>query len=195
MESFIIKIIKYVLSLYYETINYILLKINGVKYATFPIINGIPYIRNRGIFIIGRFCKINSGYINNPIGFDKSIFYIKPNAKLCIGDGVGMSSVAIYCSNSITIKDDVFIGGGVRIYDTDFHSLDYETRVFDIYDCGKSGTVTIKSGAFIGAGSFILKNVVIGEKSVVGAGSVVTKNIPDNEIWAGNPAKFIRKSD
>ena len=25
-----------------------------------------------------------------------------------------------------------------------------------------------------------------------GAGSVVTKNIPDYEIWAGNPAKFIK---
>ena len=28
---------------------------------------------------------------------------------------------------------------------------------------------------------------------MVGAGSVVTKNIPAGEIWAGNPAKFIRK--
>ncbi|RHT85734.1 acyltransferase, partial [Coprobacillus sp. AM28-15LB] len=24
-------------------------------------------------------------------------------------------------------------------------------------------------------------------------GSIVTKDIPDNEIWGGNPAKFIKK--
>jgi ribokinase len=32
----------------------------------------------------------------------------------------------------------------------------------------------------------------IGRNSIIGTCSVVTKNIPDNEIWAGNPAKFIR---
>jgi len=33
------------------------------------------------------------------------------------------------------------------------------------------------------------------QKAVVGAGSVVTKDIPDNEVWAGNPARFIRKRE
>ena len=58
---------------------------------------------------------------------------------------------------------------------------------------GATIPVVIKDGAFIGAHCIILKGVSIGEKSVVGAGSVVTKSIPDGEIWAGNPAKFIRR--
>jgi len=52
--------------------------------------------------------------------------------------------------------------------------------------------VVVKDNAFIGARSIILKGVTIGNNSIVGAGSVVTKSIPDNEIWAGNPARFIR---
>lgn len=55
------------------------------------------------------------------------------------------------------------------------------------------GHVKIGDGAFIGAASIICNTVTIGDNAIVGAGSVVTKDIPDNEIWAGNPAKFIKK--
>lgn len=39
----------------------------------------------------------------------------------------------------------------------------------------------------------VLEQVTIGENSIVAAGAVVTKDIPDNEVWAGVPARFIRK--
>lgn len=51
--------------------------------------------------------------------------------------------------------------------------------------------VVIKENSFVGQNCFILPGVIIGENSIVGAGSVVTKNIPANEVWAGNPARFI----
>lgn len=36
-------------------------------------------------------------------------------------------------------------------------------------------------------------NYAKGENAIVGAGSIVTKDIPANEVWAGNPARFIIK--
>jgi len=46
---------------------------------------------------------------------------------------------------------------------------------------------------FIGARAIILPQVrCIGDEAAVGAGSVVTKDIPAGEVWAGNPAHFIR---
>ena len=60
---------------------------------------------------------------------------------------------------------------------------------------GHYGKVHIKEGAFICANSIIIKPVTTGAWSVIGAGSVVTKDIPDGEVWAGNPAKFIRKRE
>ncbi len=45
----------------------------------------------------------------------------------------------------------------------------------------------------IGAGAKIIGGVNIGDNAIIGAGSVVTKDVPANEIWAGNPAHFIKK--
>ena len=45
---------------------------------------------------------------------------------------------------------------------------------------------------FIGTNAIILKGVSIGERSIVASGSIVTKSIPVDQVWGGNPAKFIR---
>ena len=79
------------------------------------------------------------------------------------------------------------------IYDTDMHSVEFEYRVQTPDIHVKTAPVIIKEGAWIGGHSIVLKGVIIGEKSVIGAGSVVTRDIPDSELWAGNPAKFIKK--
>ena len=51
----------------------------------------------------------------------------------------------------------------------------------------------IYGNPFVSA-NFVRKTVEerIGNNCIIGAGSVVTKDIPDNEIWAGNPAKLIK---
>ena len=56
-----------------------------------------------------------------------------------------------------------------------------------------SKPVEISDDVWIGANAVIMPGVVIGKGSIIGAGSVVTKSIPDHTIYAGVPAKFIRK--
>ena len=46
---------------------------------------------------------------------------------------------------------------------------------------------------WLGVGVQIKSGVEIGDGAIVGMGSIVTKNIPAYEVWAGNPARFIRK--
>lgn len=53
--------------------------------------------------------------------------------------------------------------------------------------------IKIESGVWIGANAIILGGVTIGRNAVIGAGSIVTKNVPENMIFAGNPAKAIKK--
>mgnify|MGYP000288718055 CR=1 FL=1 len=106
-----------------------------------------------------------------------------------------MSRVTIVSQKEIIISDNVRIGGNTCIYDSDFHSLDAGERTCNPED--KSNVVKknvfIGENVFIGAHVSILKGVHIGKNSIIGTCSVVTKNIPENEIWAGNPAKFIRE--
>jgi acetyltransferase-like isoleucine patch superfamily enzyme len=130
----------------------------------------------------------------NPIGGDdRTIFSLKNNAILMIGEETGISNTAIVCHENVSIGDRVRIGGGTKIYDTDFHSLSYEERKDYLTETAKSKPIRIDDDVFIGAHCIILKGVQIGKRSIVGAGSVVTKTIPEDEVWAGNPARFIRK--
>jgi acetyltransferase-like isoleucine patch superfamily enzyme len=56
----------------------------------------------------------------------------------------------------------------------------------------KVSPITIKKGAWIGAGAIILQGVTIGEFSVVAAGAVVTKDVPPYTVVAGVPAKVVK---
>ena len=174
--------------------NILLFKVKKVSYETKPHINGKLFIYRNGSIILGKKNRINSGARYNPIGGDtRTVFSVTKGAKLSIGNYTGLSNATIVCKKNITIGNHVKIGGSVKIYDTDFHALNYEARSNDKTDIGISKPVTIKDYVFIGAHSIILKGVTIGEKAIIGAGSVVTKSIPDNQIWAGNPAKFIKE--
>ena len=132
------------------------------------------------------------------IGMENSVcskIVVHGDGRLCIGHHTGMTNSTINCHESITIGNYVNIGAGCVIADSDFHSLDWRDRMDDTDITKKrNAPVVIKDLAFIGMHSIILKGVTIGEKSIIGAGSVVSRCVPDGEIWAGNPARFVKKA-
>ncbi|MAV61039.1 MAG: hypothetical protein CMQ83_01595 [Gammaproteobacteria bacterium] len=93
-------------------------------------------------------------------------------------------------AEKIQIGDACMIAHGVYISDADWHG---------IYDraqpVGITKPIHIKDNVWIGDSAIICKGVTIGKNSIIGAGSVVTKDIPENSIYAGNPAKFIKNLD
>jgi len=150
------------------------------------------HIASTGTISIGDNVRINSGFGNNAVGgFRKMGIWVGPEGVLSIGNSVGISSSTIVCMKTVTIEDDVFIGGDCNIYDTDFHSVVAAERLSRPDRGVKRAAVRIGRACFIGGHSIVLKGSVVGEEAVVGAGSVVTKAIPPREIWGGNPAKAI----
>jgi acetyltransferase-like isoleucine patch superfamily enzyme len=102
-----------------------------------------------------------------------------------IGNNVTIKC-GVYLWDGITIEDNVQIGPNVTF------TNDKYPRAKQKFELQRT---TIKKNASIGAGSVILGGVRIGENALIGAGSVVTKDVPPNELWLGNPARFIRKID
>ena len=150
------------------------------------------YAGKNGI-ILGNNVSINSCVEANPVdGVGKTVLFAGEHGHIEIGNGVGMSNCVIFSQIGISIGDETCIGAGSKIYDTDFHSVNPDSRLNGNRDILAS-PVTIGRRVFIGANVTVLKGVTIGDEAVVGAGSIVTHDIPAGEIWAGNPAIFIKR--
>ncbi len=168
-------------------------KAQNIYYKDIPIIRGPLKIINKGKCFLGSGLVFNSSFLSNPMGLNKQCsIFVEKNGTLRIDDYSGFSGVSIFCKNDIKIGKNLFCGGNVNIWDTDFHSLNYQLRRTHDEDSVSSAPILIGNDVFIGANSTILKGVRIGDRSIIGACSLVTKDVPPDQVWAGNPAKFIR---
>lgn len=113
-----------------------------------------------------------------------------PNAVLEIGNRSYINHDSeIRCREYISIGNNVSIAYGVRIQDSDYHT------VYDDDNTPKPETkpIVIDDDVWIGADATIMKGVTIGEGCVVAARSVVVKSAPPHSLIAGNPARIIKQ--
>lgn len=114
-----------------------------------------------------------------------------------IGNNSFVSDTDIGCFTSIST--DCYIGG--TSHPTDwvstspvFHKWEnimkknFARHEFEIFK-----RTTIGNDVWIGNRVMIKAGVKIADGAVIGMGSIVTKDIGPYEIWAGNPARLIRK--
>lgn len=115
----------------------------------------------------------------------------KPFPNVEIGDYTVVGrNVIIASKTDLTIGKYVLIGPSVQINDQ-FHGMDRNDLIINQKAILKP--VMIEDDVWLGAGVKIMPGVKIGEGSIIGANSVVTHDVPSYQIWAGNPAKFIRE--
>jgi len=196
MKRLLSKSIGYLLHVVVGMKNYISnwISLNGsdVKVGKNLSIKGEIIIKNRGKIILGNNVLINNHSRYNPVGLPHEAILATLNSQAIIeiGDRVGISGASIVAAQKVVIGDNVLIGGGVGIWDTDFHPVSLQQRLIDQTSEAKSSPIYISDGAFIGARVIILKGVSIGKGVVVAAGTLVNSDIPDYHIAYGNPMKF-----
>lgn len=147
-------------------------------------------IKRRNEFKLTNNYKIEIG--ENSILKEGSYFLLtKPNPHLRIGSNVGIGrGCYIAIKSKLTILDNTRFGHNVTILDNE-HNFKKNDLISN--QKARIEDITIGEDCWIGSNVTILRGVKIGNKSVIGANSLVNKNIPPDEIWAGNPAKFIKK--
>ena len=123
-------------------------------------------------------CKIGANCFIGP--------FVEIQKDAVIGSRVKVQSHSFICS-LVTIGDDCFVGHGVMF-------------INDVFADGgpamgnksKWKTTHIGNHVSIGSNATILP-VTICDHVVIGAGAVVVKNIKEPGVYAGNPAKLIRR--
>lgn len=119
---------------------------------------------------------------------------IEHNALFTPGLSIGNNSgVGIDCevNGKVTIGNDVMMGPEVVIY-TSGHK--YEDLSIPMWKQGSTEMqpVTINDDVWIGRRVIIMPGVTVGTGAIIGAGAVVTKDVPEYAVVGGVPAKVIK---
>lgn len=146
-------------------------------------------------FKIGQFCVIEEGCeVGDNVELQNYVL-LKKGTKIGSNvyvDSYFRSSGDNVIGNNVTLRFGSTVARQVFVEDDVFISPNVMT-VYSLPDGSKSKGTFIKKGAFIGTAAVIGPSVTIGEGSVIGANSYVGKDVEDGAIYAGTPARFIRR--
>jgi acetyltransferase-like isoleucine patch superfamily enzyme len=118
---------------------------------------------------------------NRVVILEGAMLRVGPAGRLVIGDRVRLTRfVAVDCSTSITLEDDVGSSDGVSIIDSWGPGHPPEP-------------VVIEAGAYLGMGSTVGPGVTVGRGAFVGEGAVVIDDVAPHNVVYGNPAQVVRR--
>lgn len=106
------------------------------------------------------------------------------NAKLSLGSADTNIGVVIVCSNCIEMKDDVQIGRGVMIYDSNYHKTGLNNQK-------NIKPLLIGQHVWLCTGVTITKGLKIGDGAICGINSTIMNNVQQCSLVMGNPAKKV----
>jgi sugar O-acyltransferase (sialic acid O-acetyltransferase NeuD family) len=119
---------------------------------------------------------------------------VHPAAEVGAGSVVGPGSVLLA---GAVLTADVTVGSHVAVMPQAVLTHDDVVGDYATIASGVrlGGGAVLESGAYVGAGALIREGVTVGAWSLVGMGSVVLRDVPPGEVWAGNPAGFLRSTE
>lgn len=156
-------------------------KRKGTKISPLAILTDVTFIDEKSIFV-GKFAKSERSKIGRctTIGTFTAVYDCE---------------IGAFCS----IARDCYIGGAKHPIEyvsssACFHLKEnYTGKCYNSTNYNWKTRTKIGNDVWIGAKSIIKGGITIGDGAVIGSGSVVTHDVGPYEIWAGNPARFIRK--
>ena len=173
--------------------------IHGTVVDGVPILGGLAEVhRHPGALVVvctGR----PDNYLSRPrivgalgLPADRYATLIHPSASVSSSSEVGPGSV-ILAQTVLTARVDV----GSHVAIMPHVTLTHDGTVGDFATIASGaclgGGVRISVGAYIGSGALVREQRTIGSGALIGMGAVVTHDVPAHEVWAGVPARHVRK--
>jgi sugar O-acyltransferase (sialic acid O-acetyltransferase NeuD family) len=118
---------------------------------------------------------------------------IHPSASVSSTSRVGPGSVLLaqtVLTAGVTIGSHVAVMPHVTLTHDDLIG-DFATLASGVR---LGGNVHIGRCAYLGAGALVREERSIGPYALVGMGATVTRDVPPGEVWAGVPARYLRKA-
>lgn len=149
-------------------------------------------VPNKEGFILRRvFYKKYFKHLGSGVKISPNVKFFFPE-KIVLGERVGINENCYLNGHSgIEIDDRTLVGPYTIIHSANHNIPESKGKIIDAGFLGKQ--VTIGKDVLISAHCCVLAGIRINEGSVIGAGSVVTKDVPEYCVYAGSPAKEIRK--
>jgi acetyltransferase-like isoleucine patch superfamily enzyme len=162
----------------------LLLKCRGLKIGKGTAI-GVINCNWPNKITLGSNCELQEGIdFRIQVPFSDSCF-IKLGDNVFIGHACEFS-----CNSNISIGNNCLIASKTTFNDT---GHEYFAKANINKQDITTKAIILEEDVWIGTSCVILQGVTIGKGAVIGAGSVVNKSIPPYEVWAGVPARFIKK--
>lgn len=122
---------------------------------------------------------------------EKYLTLVHPTASVSRMATLGRGAVVL---QQVSIASNVMIGNHVLIMPSSVISHDTVIGDYTFVTAGSciSGGVKIGTACYLGTNCSVKGNIIIADGSLIGMGSVVLENIPQNCVYVGNPAKFLK---
>jgi sugar O-acyltransferase (sialic acid O-acetyltransferase NeuD family) len=118
---------------------------------------------------------------------------VHPSAQVGSGCAVGPGCVLLA---GVVLTADAALGAHVAVMPQVVVTHDDVVEDFVTIASGVrlGGGVRLAAGSYLGAGALIRESVTVGAGALVGLGSVVLRDVPAGQVWAGNPARYLREA-
>lgn len=118
--------------------------------------------------------------------------------KVCINNGLKLGKNAVVRNNVsfgsepflVEIGDETRIASGATFVTHSGATINVR-KLEGYQEVRNFGRIKVGKNCAIGSNSVILQDVEIGDNCVLGANSVLSESMPENTVYAGNPAKYV----
>jgi UDP-2-acetamido-3-amino-2,3-dideoxy-glucuronate N-acetyltransferase len=116
--------------------------------------------------------------------------FVEIQSGVDIGASCKIQSHSFICTG-VTIEDEVFVGHGVVFINDKRPRATTDEGELQTDDDWELVETVIERRASLGSGAIIMGGVRVGTGAIVGAGATVTKDVAPGEVVVGSPARAL----